>query len=508
MKFPFASGSTWKVLQGYNTSPREGGSHWNCDPATLKDAISQSQSCNAGWQYKYSLDLVRADGQTAGQDVLSPVNGTIRWIDQSTGGMSINLGDGYAFAFFHANLAAGLAEGQPVSVGQVLGTVAPSGVANNGGTPHLHITVWQTNDGGNWSRNGQPMTGALSIDGYSFPDLGASSRNQHQGQSVVSSNTAVGGGNNGTPAPPTLLSPTNGAKITNSDGKVAFSWNPVAGATQYQVAINDFNYGPWISGTSWTSDSLAAGNYFWRVRARNSAGIGLLSPSWTFTVAPSNVTPPPAGGLSLSLDPARGNVGAAVMATGSGFAANENVTLRWGSASGTLLTTVRASSNGTFSTQLTIPEAPAGDRAIYATGASSSRQTTATYGVTPSLARNPTQGVPGTLIAVTVRGFGANEDVRLNWTSASGPVLGTVRTNGNGTGTINITLPAGAPGWTDYTGVGLTSGVRAWGAINVLSSVVLSPSSASVGSSVTASGVGFPSGQTATVVFNKQGGNA
>src|SRR6478609_1447513 len=58
MKLPFAAGSTWTVLQGYNTSPREGGSHWNCDPTTLKDAISQSEACNAGWQYKYSLDLV------------------------------------------------------------------------------------------------------------------------------------------------------------------------------------------------------------------------------------------------------------------------------------------------------------------------------------------------------------------------------------------------------------------------------------------------------------------
>ena len=86
IKLPFASGANWSVLQGYNTSPTDstGGSHYNCDPATLKDTPSHTQSCGAQYQYKYSLDLLRADGSTAGQPVYAPVNGTVRWRDDST----------------------------------------------------------------------------------------------------------------------------------------------------------------------------------------------------------------------------------------------------------------------------------------------------------------------------------------------------------------------------------------------------------------------------------------
>ena len=111
IKMPFAAGATWRVLQGYN-----GSSH---------------QNNSSTWQYYYSLDLVRADGNTAGQRVLSAVDGTIRWIDEAYGGMSINLGDGYAFAYFHTVLAPGLAAGQTIRQGQYLGTVAPPGGALN-----------------------------------------------------------------------------------------------------------------------------------------------------------------------------------------------------------------------------------------------------------------------------------------------------------------------------------------------------------------------------------------
>ena len=90
--WPFGGGAQWYISQGYN-----GSSHYNA---------------NSTYQYHYSFDLARVDGNTAGEPVYSPVTGTIRWIDPSTGGMSINLGDGYAVAFFHVTLAPGLADGQ------------------------------------------------------------------------------------------------------------------------------------------------------------------------------------------------------------------------------------------------------------------------------------------------------------------------------------------------------------------------------------------------------------
>ncbi len=159
--WPFAGG-TWRVTQGYN-----GFSHYNG---------------GGGWQYYYSLDLARADGGTAGQSVLSPVSGTIRWIDPSTGGMSIDIGNGYAVAFFHVTLAGGLAAGQSVAQGQYMGYISGPGGQGFVGAPHIHLTVWQTADGGNWSRIAVPFTGINAISGVEFPDIGG--WNQHYGKLI------------------------------------------------------------------------------------------------------------------------------------------------------------------------------------------------------------------------------------------------------------------------------------------------------------------------------------
>lgn len=147
-------GGTWSVLQGYN-----GSSHQNRTDL---------------WQYKYSIDLVYEDGATAGQPVYSPVSGTVRWYDESTGGVSIDMGNGYAFAMFHVLFDAGIPEGARVEQGQYMGQIAPAGVAAAGGTPHIHLAVWETSDGGNWSRSAVPFVGALAIGGAEFPDNGAS----------------------------------------------------------------------------------------------------------------------------------------------------------------------------------------------------------------------------------------------------------------------------------------------------------------------------------------------
>jgi uncharacterized protein YraI len=147
-------GGQWRVSQGYN-----GSSH---------------QNESSAWQYYYSFDLKRTDGTTAWQPVYAPVSGRIRWIDESTGGMSIYMGDGLAFAMFHVLWDNSIREGQSIRQGQYLGVIAPNGRANNGGTAHVHITAWTSSDEGNWSRRAQPFTGRFSISGVSFPSRGRS----------------------------------------------------------------------------------------------------------------------------------------------------------------------------------------------------------------------------------------------------------------------------------------------------------------------------------------------
>jgi uncharacterized protein YraI len=146
------SGGQWTIMQGYH-----GSSHQNQDSL---------------WQYEYSLDLARVDGDTAGQPVYSPVNGVVRWTDPSTGGISIDIGDGHAVAMFHVTFLGGLEAGTPVQQGQLLGEVSGPGGPGFMGTAHVHFTLWASNDNGNWDRQAVPFTGQYAISGMDFPDTG------------------------------------------------------------------------------------------------------------------------------------------------------------------------------------------------------------------------------------------------------------------------------------------------------------------------------------------------
>lgn len=491
MKLPFPSGAAWVIGQGYNTKP-PAGTHWNCDPATLRDQPTQSEGCRAHYQYRYAFDLARADGATAGQPVLAPTDGTIRWIDLSTGGMSIDLGDGYAFAFFHTNLVSGLVAGQRIQRGQRLATVAGPGRAANGGWPHLHVTLWQTSDGGNWSRIGVPFTDSHAFEGYDFPNLGNSAIDQYRGRTIYSTNQELGGASPSLTAP-VLQSPATGTSVRGYAPRPQLTWAPVSGATQYQVVVNDGAItSPWLSGTVWTMPVLTNGQYAWQVRARSSAGVGPLSPKWVMWVDTSNATPPPpappAGSLKLNATPSSGQVGKSFTLTGSGFGTGEVVRFYLDTGNAAPFATAQAQSNGSFAATVALPDTTNGSHRFVARGMSTGRITTSAFTVSPSLDRTPYSGTPGTTVRVTVKGFGANESVRLTWKTASGTSLGSAATNGAGTGTTTIRIPQGSEGWHDYVGTGSRTGARGYGAIKITSPPSTGGGGSTTGGQIVATG--------------------
>jgi uncharacterized protein YgiM (DUF1202 family) len=196
------NGGAWSVMQGYN-----GSSHVNRD---------------AQWQYAYALDIVREDGETAGVPVTSPVNGVVRWTDPGSGGLSIDLGNGHAVAMFHVTLDGALAAGKTLRQGDPVGSISGPGGMGFSGMPHLHLALWQTDDGGNWDRAAVPFTGQFSIEGSDFPDVGGG-----QPPRGCASPPSRGGG-----APPPLQpdatypSPKNASsRATNSSGRSsAIQW--------------------------------------------------------------------------------------------------------------------------------------------------------------------------------------------------------------------------------------------------------------------------------------------
>jgi trimeric autotransporter adhesin len=92
------------------------------------------------------------------------------------------------------------------------------------------------------------------------------------------------------PAPPTLLSPSNGA--TGVPRSPTLTWSAVAGAESYQVEISPFGTHYFsVQGTSFTisEEALSIGytdRHTWRVRARNVAGVSDWSEQWVFTRTP------------------------------------------------------------------------------------------------------------------------------------------------------------------------------------------------------------------------------
>ncbi|MEA2515496.1 MAG: hypothetical protein QOJ59_4985 [Thermomicrobiales bacterium] len=161
--WPFESGADWVIIQGYN-----GGTHQN------RSALAQ---------YYYALDLARVDGSTAGQSILSPVSGTVAWNHPPSGGLAIDMGNGYVLAMFHTTFRSDLTSGTTVSQGENLGYISAPGENGYAATPHLDMTLWSSPDGGRQSRNAAPYVGSNAISGMEFPDTGGYS--QHEGTVIA-----------------------------------------------------------------------------------------------------------------------------------------------------------------------------------------------------------------------------------------------------------------------------------------------------------------------------------
>jgi hypothetical protein len=112
------------------------------------------------------------------------------------------------------------------------------------------------------------------------------------------------------PAVPTLASPSNGSSTANL--KPVFDWNDVSNATSYTIlADNNSDFSsPEISQSPTTStytpaSNLAAGTYYWKVKANNAAGSSAYTTAWTvnLTLASPVLASPSNGSLTTNLKP-------------------------------------------------------------------------------------------------------------------------------------------------------------------------------------------------------------
>ena len=137
------SGGSWTIIQGYN-----GGTH-------------------NGSTYMYSLDLQLTNSAqgTIGQRVYAPATGTVAW---TSGGLLINMNNGYGIALFHITLNSGISAGTQLTQGQDIGFISGPGGTGYQVTPHVDMTLWQLPNGGGTPRISTPFTGQFAISGQEF----------------------------------------------------------------------------------------------------------------------------------------------------------------------------------------------------------------------------------------------------------------------------------------------------------------------------------------------------
>lgn len=113
----------------------------------------------------------------------------------------------------------------------------------------------------------------------------------------------VTGSGSSRPSDFTLLSPADGA--TDVPGILTLAWGSSAGAADYQVQVavtSDFirplvdTTG--VSGAELTLSGVSGGDFWWRVRGRNTNGHSVFTPPWQFTTQAAPTLASPADGAA------------------------------------------------------------------------------------------------------------------------------------------------------------------------------------------------------------------
>lgn len=229
-----------------------------------------------------------------------------------------------------------------------------------------------------------------------------------------------------TPAAPTLQSPANGA--TGLVQPVTLDWNDVPNATSYEVRVDDtstlsapFVANPTVTASQAVLSGLPARQLWWRVRARNAAGVfGPFSSTRSFTpqaaagvtptlsslaLSPTSVTGGASSTGTVTLTAAAPSGGTAVSLTSSNAAVSvpTSVTVPGGQVSSSF-----TASTGTVSSQTPVT--------LTATAAGVSR--TATLTVDPPSAGS--LAAPSLLSPAADARFSVGQTIVFDWSDVTG----------------------------------------------------------------------------------------
>lgn len=200
--------------------------------------------------------------------------------------------------------------------------------------------------------------------------------------------------------------------------------------------------------------------------------------------------------------------GGTVALTGTGFVAEEEVTITLPSGSPV---TVDADASGEISYSWTVPGSHPLGTAAFAAEGESGRHASATSTITAGdpvydqtdITVSPNAGLAGDPVTVTGTGFAPGETVTITGLDCTSAITA----NGDGEFTANCTIPAGAaPGPLTVTATGAVSAHPATDTVTVNAppvvydpSITVSPKSAVPGATITVTGSGFAPNESVTI---------
>ena len=269
---------------------------------------------------------------------------------------------------------------------------------------------------------------------------------------------------------------------------VAFSLTPNSGSIAFLDSDNHGN----ISGQIQLPDNILAGQHL--LVAHDT-----LHLDWQATVTLT---------FKPFILPISGKPGMKVQLIGNSFAANETVSVYWGSSSGQLEGTATSNDNGHVNIALTAPSGLAsGSYPITIVRAQKPKLITTIFKVIPvTLAVTPVIH-NGELITIKVTGFLPNESVVINWDAVSGgQEITSIMTDATGAAKDTSVPPTASSGTytltaTDQSGLQTTATVTVGPGIALTDGLTSGISSGLPGQTVTVYGSGFTAGDTFKVYF-------
>ncbi|MFH1563861.1 MAG: fibronectin type III domain-containing protein, partial [Nitrospirota bacterium] len=287
------------------------------------------------------------------------------------------------------------------------------------------------------------------------------------------------------PVTPTLISVTNPA----TGGRLDFSWTPgtdtnLAGyIVHYGTQSGNYAGSKTISGTdtTYTLSTLTNGiRYYIAISAYDKAE--------NKSDKSNELYGTPTESLLIVISPTIGTVGSIVTVSGDSFGSIELIRIDFGTTR--TIAMAMANQSGTFSTTFTIDTQPYSFTTVMATGLNSGKSALNSFRILPNIILlTPKSGTVGSIVTIRGNGFGASEQITIDF--GINPMIAVVFANAYGNFSTTFTVDTqGGCGTVTVSAHG--SHCSAYSQFVILGQITLvTPTKGTVGSFVTVAGNGF-----------------